>query len=199
MIALAEQKVRSAPAGRFVLAQRKGLIITDFGGTLAFADDALRKASKELVQREMSKEDIRKLERNVRGNIYDCALRKYWEDYRPNSQMIEIVSGAYAKNKEVMIMSANMDDVEPFIRSFLKKNDIPFDLLLLRRLEEETKTDESWKAEVIIELVQNRPAIDIYEDKIDNLTFIMNKVGFETEDGEISYHHVTPANIYLIT
>jgi len=145
------------------------LIVSDFDGTLFFVDESLKKASLELVGKEMPYVEARKLEKNLRNDVYNLAYSKYKNHLIPNNELIDFFRKEKERGAEIFILTARNPVLKEDTNHLLLEHNIPFDELILR--EDGSIPDEIWKANYLKDLKRSS-RIMLFEDKEENIKHV---------------------------
>ncbi|HIQ51067.1 MAG TPA: DUF2608 domain-containing protein [Nautiliaceae bacterium] len=146
------------------------IVICDLDGTLVDDSVALKKASKEIIGKELDKQEIRKLNKSLKGKIYDLAQRKM-NYFIPKKRIINLVNKLKSEGFFVLILTARLNKVKKETEELLKKIGVNYDLLIMRNSEELKIDDEIWKKEKAKGFFGKE---NVYlEDKIENILFLM--------------------------
>jgi hydroxymethylpyrimidine pyrophosphatase-like HAD family hydrolase len=157
------------------------IVICDLDGTLVEESEAIKEASKELLGKELSRQEVRKLDKKLKAKIYDLAQSKI-EKYIPKKKTIEIVNKLKEEGFFVVIMTARFDRVKKETEELLKRIGVKYDLLLIRNSEEMKIDDEVWKAQKLKEFFGKE---NVYlEDKPENILFMINTFKELAKNGE---------------
>jgi hypothetical protein len=146
------------------------LIVLDFDETLFFTSGSLKRATMEIMGRsDLSKYQIRKLPREVKGPIYELAYSKYKQHSRPNEQLISHLNNS-RKGYRIMVLSARGRNLRGHTLSLIKKHAIRIDGSSFRK--DVASEDEEWKLQMLKRLAGRYALIELYEDKKDNIDYI---------------------------
>ena len=167
-------------------------IFSDFDNTIFFTDKCVRFASKETFGKVMSKKWIRALPRSTKIKLYYLAYSKYDRYAKPNKRMIKLLSKE--DKKEKIILTARFLNLKDKTISLLKKGEVNFDKVMFRELKYKGMKDEEWKRRKIKELSKKYSEINFYEDKPDNVSYIMNSL----RSGKINFFLVSKNGIKKI-
>ncbi|MGA3020517.1 MAG: hypothetical protein ABSD68_01040 [Candidatus Micrarchaeales archaeon] len=150
--------------------------IVDFDDTLFFSKRSLKLATREVVGRELSREEVRKLPKSLKKRIYGLSGGKYLKFSEPNTAMINLLRRS-AKNSKIIVLTARMSGVAKRTVSFLIGNDVPFDLAIFRTILK--IDDEVWKAGQLRTLLMHAGPTEIYEDKLENIEYFKEHLNSE--------------------
>jgi|GEM_PF-1406955 hypothetical protein len=170
----------------------KELMLVDFDETIMFDNSALSSAGVEVTGKLLRRSEIKGLEDETRRGIYLLAADKYAYVMRPNHKIIELMGSEIAK-KDVIILTARLDDIADGTLKLLRTYLVPFDELILRESDLAKMRDEVWKTNQVYELLKTYSKIDLYEDKLDNISYICRVL----MDNRINYFGVSPNEISL--
>ena len=155
--------------------QRNGkLVIADFDNTLFFTDKCNALASKELFGKAMSLKEIRALPRADKSRVYALSFSKYAHLCIPNAKLIRALRAE--NTARIIILTAKSRESEPTVLRLLRKYNVRYDRLILRPKRELSKSDEGWKLEKIRSLSKGFETVELYEDKKDNIAYILNGI-----------------------
>lgn len=182
-------------AGRPKIGARKHrrLVLLDFDDTIVLNYYARKAAAKEVTGRSMREPEIRRLERQIKSQVYHLAATKYMTMMIPNRKVISMIEREKAK-KEVIILTARLSNIEDETRSLLKKYSIAYDRLIMRDVSLEHMEYAVWKTREIKRLLSSYERIYLYEDRLDNIKHFRAKFG----DSKIRYFHVVKSSISQI-
>ncbi len=168
--------------------------IVDLDGTLASEDRAVRYASKQILGKELSRQEVRKLEKSIKSKIYDLS-QSLIEYYEPNEEVVNFVKSLKEKGYFIIILTARYDKLKEKTEELLKKIGLDYDKLIMRN-EKSHKDDEIWKRNVIREYFTKD--MKFFEDKIENLLHLIEEVkNLEKEKGQINKEFYLVVDGYL--
>jgi len=150
------------------------LLIVDFDGTIFSTDECSILAAKEILNKKLTMEGIRKLPKPLKSKIYGLAFSKYNHKSIPNKKMIRILSKN--RNSRIIILTARKNDHVKYQKTVLAKNNVPDHKRISSTPSEFEMHDEEWKARKIKKLIANYRDIELYEDKKENIVHIMSNV-----------------------
>jgi len=150
-----------------------GTVFVDFDGTIFDERESLKAASKEILGKELEKEEIRKLPKEIKSKIYETNITKYYNLYKPIEKTIEIIKEYKNRGYKIIILSARSSKYKDILKKLLDMYSIPYDDIICRDNME--IKDEVWKAEIIKNLKDDD--IVVIEDKEENLEYIERVVG----------------------
>ena len=161
----------------------KKLIVLDFDGTLFFSYSAARAASRELLKRDLTMTQIKKLPTNMKGKVYSRAYSKYAHLIAPNNAMIRRMRRAMANN-DLVIMTARPARHGDRTDSYLSGAKI-------KRIKRYHRNDVSipdkvWKLSTLMKITKGYGTIDVYEDKATNLRHFANNL----DENKFNFYHV---------
>jgi len=144
----------------------------DFDGTIFDERESLEKASLKILGKKLSKEEIRKLPKDIKSKIYETNITEFYNLYKPIKEGIDKVLELKKQGYKVIILTARPCKYREFIEKILKSNNISYDKLICR--EDLSLKDEEWKAKIIKEFLEKFKVEDIIvlEDKEENLVYI---------------------------
>ena len=144
----------------------------DFDDTLFFTSDAIIKAAEILMGKRLSKEEIRKLPKEVKGRVYEYAFNELRDEAKLNTSLLEILGKLKKEGFEIVILTARTKNTLDSTTYLLKKYNIPYDKLIVR--EDSSIADEEWKASIINNTYADH--IVLFEDKLENINYIRSKI-----------------------
>jgi len=145
-------------------------IAVDFDGTLFEEEEAIRNAARDVVGRDLTMEEFRRLDKETRAKIYRKSIEDYADLFRPIRPMIELVNSLKAAGHSIIIVTGRPRSSEDKVRYILDKHGVKYDEIMCR--EDLGVKDEVWKTRKFVE-----HDIDIIiEDKLENLNFIRDNV-----------------------
>jgi len=149
----------------------------DFDGTLFDERESLEQASLKVLGKKLSKEEIRKLPKDIKSKIYEINITEFYNLYRPIKEGIDRVLELKGRGYKIIILTARLCRNKEFVEKILKNNDIPYDELICR--EDLSLKDEEWKAKTIKEFLEKFKVEDIVilEDKEENIAYIEKYLG----------------------
>ncbi len=150
-------------------------IVVDFDNTVFFTDKCVRFASKEEFDKVRSKKWIRALPRSAKIKLYYLAYSKYDRYAKPNKRVISLLSNEDRMDK--IILTARFLALKNKTLILLKKGKVNFDKIIFREFKYRKIKDEEWKRRKLKELTKKYKKIDFYEDKSDNISYIMDDLG----------------------
>ncbi len=178
------------------------LLIVDMDGTLFFMDEPIALASSEILGTRMSIEETRGLPSPVKRSIYDLSISKYASSSIPNVQMINLLREKSAASY-IVILTARTESRYADSREVLEKTAIPFDRLICRGEKDAETHDEEWKSAEIGALLPDYPAVELYEDKLENIEYISQRLNseklrsFHVKPGSVSEVHTSSTTLAL--
>ncbi len=153
--------------------QRK-LIISDFDDTLFFTDKSMALASKEITGRELVGQELIKLERTQKREVYLTAFRKYKESLYPNEKLILKYKKFHSSGYEIIVMSARGEELRVETKYGLEKYEIPSNRIILADTHYKI-SDGEWKLSMLNELVEGYDEVLFFDDRIDNIEYIKER------------------------
>ncbi|MEO2154792.1 MAG: DUF2608 domain-containing protein [Nanoarchaeota archaeon] len=152
------------------------IAIVDLDGTLVFEDNAIKNASKIVFGKEISRNELRKMSREVKSKIYSIA-QKNWQNYIKKEKVVNKVNELKNKGFIVIILTARKEDVKEETKKLLRSIGVNYDKLIMRSEEEMKLDDEVWKQQILDNLINNNTKeIVFFEDKPENIEFFIKKV-----------------------
>jgi hypothetical protein len=152
------------------------IAIVDLDGTLVFEDNAIKNASKIVLGKEISRNELRKMPREIKSKIYSIA-QKNWQDYIKKERVINKVNELKNKGFIIVILTARKEDVKEETKKLLREIGVNYDELIMRSEEEMKLDDEVWKQQILNNLINNHiRKIVFFEDKPENIEFFIKKV-----------------------
>jgi hypothetical protein len=158
--------------------KRRNAIVVDFDNTLFFTDMCAIRAAKEITQKKMSIKSIRLLPKIEKHKIYRLGFAKYYKGAKPNTNMVKrLVRLSKTRPSDALILlSAKPNADKNRVKYLIDSQGISFDSFVFRPKKYLFDHDEEWKLVEIGKLLKKYNAIDIYEDKIDNIKHIAKKL-----------------------
>ena len=96
------------------------IVICDLDGTLVDENNAIRKISKEIIGKELNRQEVRKLDRKIKSKIYDLAQQRI-EYYTPKKKVLNIVNKLKEQGFFIVVLTARSDKVKKETEELLKK------------------------------------------------------------------------------
>jgi len=169
--------------------RKTGLVALDFDGTLFFTQGSLDVAVKKLLNRTgMTRDEIRKLPKKVKGKIYDLGYSRYRSRGVPNKLLIKRIE-RLRKNNKIIVLTARSKKLRGHAEWLIKKHGITVDGVYHR--ENVNGMDEEWKLNMMKRFSKDYTAISLYEDKLENIEYIRKRLRFKNA----SYYLVTKRSI----
>ncbi len=165
------------------------LLVVDFDNTLFFTDSCNALASKELFGRCMSLHEIRALPKPEKNKVYRLTFSKYMHMCKPNRRLIRRLSKEH--DAVIIVLTGQSREGMPVMQRLLECNGVNYDRLVMRLKSELRKKDERWKLERIQRLAKGYVSVELYEDKADNIAYILGGV----KRNRVSAFLVTPRGI----
>lgn len=167
---------------------RNALLLVNFGNTLFFTDEALRRASARFGP-ELSPSEIKAKDSQIKGEIYNSAINDYGKFMRSNDLMHERLEKNMQQPEpnDVTIYTSNLQEkCEPALRELLRKRSMPYDDLAMRPMGLGEMADYSWKGWLIRKATGKYSQVYVYEDRLENLQYYKQVIG----NGKVMYYHV---------
>jgi len=158
------------------------IAFVDFDGTLFDERESLEKASLKILGKKLSKEEIRKLSKEIKSKIYETNITEFYDLYKPIKEGINKVLELKKQGYKIIILTARLCKYKEFVERILKNNNIPYDELVCR--EDLSLKDEEWKAKTIKEFLEKFKVEDIVvlEDKEENIVYIERYLGRKVKE-----------------
>ncbi|MBR9678997.1 MAG: hypothetical protein GON13_01910 [Nanoarchaeota archaeon] len=150
----------------------KKLIVSDLDGTLFFIDEAVRKASMNVIGESLDYAGVRSLEdKALKSEIYDLYQSRYKSDLEPNQNLINFFKKC-SNDYEIIVLSAREITLQKDTEDLLKRHKVPYNKVVLRSRSDLSIDDEVWKSEFFKNKINNYEEILFYEDKRENLKLV---------------------------
>ncbi len=149
-------------------------IVSDFDDTLFFTDDCIKLASKDIVKKELSRKEVRKLNKDLKTKIYKHAYSKHSDLLKPNLELISLYKQYLESKWQMIILSARGEGLLKYTESSLKKHKIPYNEVILRK--DVSGKDEEWKNDMLRKLSEKYDEILYFDDKKENLDYIRERL-----------------------
>jgi phosphoglycolate phosphatase-like HAD superfamily hydrolase len=171
--------------------KKNRLAVFDFDGTLFFNDAALIKTGIRVTGKLMTREQIRGLPEDVKSVIYNAAAH-YIDEYVPNPILIGRLGARRTEGYRIVILTARQKSSEADTLELLRREDIPYDEIRCDQALAKIP-DEEFKLGEIKSMIQGYAEVEIYEDKADNISYLMDNLG----TNGFSYYLVTNGGAML--
>ena len=148
------------------------VVFVDFDDTLFFTKHIVEEAAEIMLRKKLTKDEIRKLPRELKSKIYDKAFNEFYYKATPNFRLIEILKKYREIGYKIIILTARSENNRKITEELLIKYKVPYDGIITRS--DLSIKDEEWKSRII----RSYPAKEIilFEDKIDNIEYILKNV-----------------------
>jgi hypothetical protein len=162
--------------------------VVDFDNTLFFTDECTIMAARDIYGRRMQIKEIRSLPKPEKHKIYRLGFVKYHGKSKPNAPMISRLKKSGAER--ILLTARSKEDSET-IMSLIASSGLEFNRLIFRPKKYLFGHDEEWKLGVLDSILQRYDEIEFYEDKMENILYIMKRLG----SSNINYFRVSGASI----
>ncbi len=129
------------------------------------------------MDKAFSKEEIRKLPKEIKSKIYNKAFKEFDNLYKVNEKMIKLMSLYKSKGYKIIILTGRESALKEKTEKVLIENKIPYDTIIFR--ESVSIPDEEWKFREISKLCKNCCEILLFEDKLENIQYIKSQLSLE--------------------
>jgi hypothetical protein len=148
--------------------------VSDIDDTIVLTDQALKAATKAELGIEMSRAEVRKLPKDVKRKFLRIAYDKYTDLLVPNEHWITTFNAKQTNPTHIgIILSARTQTIRKPTEELLKRLNVSFQYLVLSP--PIMAHDEEFKAESILELSKAFKEVKYYEDKLENLEYILRQ------------------------
>lgn len=152
------------------------IALVDFDDTVFFTKYTVEEAARIILKRDLTKEEIRRLPKEVKGKIYEYAFKKLKHKSKPNNELIEFLKKLKKEGYKIIILTARKEDARADTEELLLKYGVLFDELHMRR--SVSNSDEEWKLNMINKFLELDDVEDIlvFDDKEDNIKFFKENI-----------------------
>jgi len=109
----------------------KKVAVFDYDDTIFFTDVALKLASKEAVNKELTRSQIKKLSPDIITKIFTLAGKKYYPAYRLNKLVLDKCKRYRSKGYDIIVLTTRWSTLRRYTLKTLVNNNIPFQSLVL--------------------------------------------------------------------
>jgi hypothetical protein len=146
--------------------------VSDIDDTLVLTDAALKAATKAEFGTEMSRAEVRKLPKEVKRRFLATAYSQFAGLLVPNEHWItEFNISQACPGHTGVVLSARTEAARAPTEALLRRVGVSFEYLILSP--PVITHDEEFKAEALLDLVGMFDEVRYYEDKLENLEFIL--------------------------
>ena len=160
------------------------LAVIDLDQTIFFTDNCILKACNMVLGEKLTREEIRKCPREIKSLIYDLACTEFINYAKANRTTIKRINSLKKAGYKIVILTGRNKRVEPDTVAILKKNAVYFDVIYHNP--DNSIHDEEFKTKKLSELSLGYDIIEVYEDKIDNIKYIRDKL----RPNNFKFYHV---------
>jgi len=157
----------------FAILVKEKIVISDLDGTIIDDNLAIKEASRKIVGKELNRQEVRKLPKDLKAKIYDLAQSSV-DLFKPKNKVVELIKKLKEQGFYVVVLTARFEEKRKETEELLKKLGVPYDEVVLRDKEAQKKDDEVWKKEIIKELIAKEMVF--LEDKPENLSLMIEAV-----------------------
>lgn len=166
---------------------RKEVMFTDFDDTMFFTGNAIRRASKDITGKEMLRSDVRKLEGDKKGKIYDLAITKYSNLMQENKTITQIMEAASTCMRvEILTANPDLEEIRESMKKLLFRYNVFYDCLIQRHESYASASDQVWKMAYVNQEMRTYSKGYVYDDRLENLLYMKERI----RQVEIEYIHV---------
>ena len=165
------------------------VLVSDFDDTLFFINDCIRAASLEVIGKEFNLYEVKNMDRDLRGKIYDTAHSKYWHKAIANVPVIDYVKKLQSEGYETIILSARGEEHRQIMAGMLSSVGLQYKKMILAP--DHSTSDEKWKLSEFNKLLDQYPRLIALEDKKENIEYILDRV----DRKRLEFYHVDRGDI----
>lgn len=150
------------------------IALVDLDGTLLLVDRQIELASKEVLGKSLTSEELSSLPVRKKHPVYTLAQSKYAYAATANAVMKRRLAGM--EGTRIVILTARHADVLKYTLESLRKEGVKYDKLICRGGKARLLEDEEWKLRVARRFAKRFGRVCLYDDKPDNLAYIRKRL-----------------------